>query len=523
MTNIQKPSRALFTKEGRFPYLILILQLLAFLAFNWEHFDLPHYWDEAWVYAPAIKNMAEGIPSPMPGSLELGLSRGHPLLFQFLGGIFLKMFGSSNIAAHAFAFLISSTLIVVFFEIIKRFSNAYWAILGTSLLLLQSVFLAQAQMLYPEVLLSLGLLISLYGYVENRNWIFYLGVFVMVFSKESSVVFITAFLCWDLWSLLFGKMKIKSAKRSVLAVFIFLLHPLSLKLYYGWFFFPEHTSLINLSVDDSMFQIRQIFKFIFEDQGRGWLVYPALIIGILAIRFKGFWWNLAILFIGFSAYKILLIKWVVPHSIFPVVMFLICLLPLFLWRFFQKNDSEKKFSKLYGPIYLMVIGFVVFSSINFLTFRYLMPVIIIVVLASTLLLSKISNLNQKLSFLGVLILISPLYYSLNDDKPGETNLGIFKDLQIHQEALSWFENEYRDENVCGTFVMHDYLTNYYAGYLNHVPYEMPNDKLCDGCEANFMIISSMGTDCESFDVPSDFGLIFDLEDGKSFVKIFKRN
>jgi len=204
-------------------------------------------------------------------------------------------------------------------------------------------------------------------------------------------------------------------------------------------------------------------------------------------------------------------------------MFLICLLPLFLWRYFQKNDLENKYSNLYGPSYLMVIGFVVFSSINFLTFRYLMPVIVIVVLASTLLLAKISNLNQKLSFLGVLILISSLYYSLNDDKPEETNLGIFKDLQIHQEALSWFEKEHRDENVCGTFVMHNYLTNYYAGYLNHVPDEMPNDKLCDGCEANFMIISSMGTDCESFDVPSDFGLIFDLEDGKSFVKIYQRN
>ena len=41
-------------------------------------------WDEIWVYAPALTEMAEIGPTLLPGVLDAELSRGHPLLFHFL-------------------------------------------------------------------------------------------------------------------------------------------------------------------------------------------------------------------------------------------------------------------------------------------------------------------------------------------------------------------------------------------------------------------------------------------------------
>jgi hypothetical protein len=62
------------------------------------------FWDEAWGYAPALKSMAQAGPSLLPGSISTDLSRGHPLLFHFLGGVWIKIFGETNLSLHAYAF-----------------------------------------------------------------------------------------------------------------------------------------------------------------------------------------------------------------------------------------------------------------------------------------------------------------------------------------------------------------------------------------------------------------------------------
>ena len=36
-------------------YFIALLTVIAvFVAFKWQHLGLPYFWDEAWVYAPAV-------------------------------------------------------------------------------------------------------------------------------------------------------------------------------------------------------------------------------------------------------------------------------------------------------------------------------------------------------------------------------------------------------------------------------------------------------------------------------------
>ena len=55
--------------------------LIGFIILKWDALFLPYFWDEAWVYMPAIRTMAEKGPSILPGSIEADLYTGHPLFF----------------------------------------------------------------------------------------------------------------------------------------------------------------------------------------------------------------------------------------------------------------------------------------------------------------------------------------------------------------------------------------------------------------------------------------------------------
>ena len=84
--------------------------LFAFLSF--PLIDVPFYWDEIWVYAPALTEMAEIGPTLLPGVLDAELSRGHPLLFHFLGGIFINLFGDDLTTFRLYALLISGSTLL---------------------------------------------------------------------------------------------------------------------------------------------------------------------------------------------------------------------------------------------------------------------------------------------------------------------------------------------------------------------------------------------------------------------------
>src|SRR4051812_16040636 len=101
-------------KSSRFDVfrILLIVGVVGFILFKIPHLYLPFYWDEAWVYAPAIKIMSQQGLSMLPGAIPVEYSRGHPLFFHFLGSGWIKLFGDNNFSVHCFALLISTLLIL---------------------------------------------------------------------------------------------------------------------------------------------------------------------------------------------------------------------------------------------------------------------------------------------------------------------------------------------------------------------------------------------------------------------------
>ena len=100
------------TLNAKFYHAFLAILLVGFIALKLEALTLPFFWDEAWVYLPAIRTMAEQGPSIMPGSIDADLYTGHPLLFYFMASTWIKLWGYSLPIAHSFPMLISIGFIV---------------------------------------------------------------------------------------------------------------------------------------------------------------------------------------------------------------------------------------------------------------------------------------------------------------------------------------------------------------------------------------------------------------------------
>ena len=71
---------------GKYKYEALTaLMLLLFLLYKLPFMALPYYYDEAWPYAVAIRTVHANGLSLLPTALDPELSRGHPVMFHFLG------------------------------------------------------------------------------------------------------------------------------------------------------------------------------------------------------------------------------------------------------------------------------------------------------------------------------------------------------------------------------------------------------------------------------------------------------
>jgi hypothetical protein len=114
---------------------LLFLVLCIFTLLKIDHLSIAFYWDESWVYAPAIKMLYQHGVSILPNAIPVDFSRGHPLLFHAAYVLWMKVFGPSNYAMHSFALGISLSLVVVLFRSMYLLFGRYLAWFSVVLLL----------------------------------------------------------------------------------------------------------------------------------------------------------------------------------------------------------------------------------------------------------------------------------------------------------------------------------------------------------------------------------------------------
>jgi len=399
------------------PYLLVA----GFVLFKVRDLFLPYFWDEAWSYIPAIRKMASVGPSLMPNAISPELYRGHPLLFYFLSSLWIKVFGSNIWVTKLFSLLTSIGLLLSVYSFSKKNFDYFTAIFTLILLMIQSVFFAQSTFLLPEILLALFTVLSLQSYLDKKRFLTILWLTLALYTKESAIIIWTTILFFELIE------TIKIKNKSYILRFINLLYftlPLILitvffiaqKIIVGWYFFPEHISHFSFGA--------------FFDRLNGYLSYLFIFIGR----------NMLTIF-GLVALVLLIIR---KESIL----------------------IEKKKVLLILSFY--IISYLLFSSLNFYSPRYLLSIMPFTVLIWVYFIK--STIKYHVAFpvlLLVIVILNNLHFTINKRSGHDHTLGYRDLIHVQTKMISYCENEgIYNREIYTRFLMLHNLTNKDLGYLN---------------------------------------------------------
>ena len=407
------------------PYLLALILLTAlFVYIKIPYLSLPYYWDEAWVYGPAVRMMEANELSLMPDAIPPYYSRGHPLLFHFMGALWMRMFGTSPFSGHLFALFLSLGLIIALYAFGTLLHSKTVGILASTVLVLQPIFLAQSVLLLPEVQLSLFSLLAV-GFYIRKNWVWYM-IFATaaLFTKETGIVVVATTGIWFLAENLYKEKSSFSLKHFLLRV-LYLAIPVILiaaffllqKKMHGWYFFPEHIDYLNNDSRSFANKLESFAAYLFIYWGRNFLT--ALLVVALSLHF--------------------------------------------FYKRFRNNQLN---------IPLMILGtyivlFLLVSSKNFYSDRYTMAMMAPFILITVIL--SVENIRKKILLYLVFTayLLVQVFVYIPQKTSSDHNLGYADAVKISQEAVQYcLDQKYFNKKIFTHFLMIHNLTNPNCGYIS---------------------------------------------------------
>lgn len=419
-------------------YLLMVILCGAIVAFKWDALHLPFFWDESWVYMPAIRTMAEKGPSIMPGSIDADLYTGHPLLFYCMASAWIKFWGYSLPIAHSFPLIISLLLIISVFYIIKQFTqNTALAFAGSLSLTVQPIFLAQSTFLLIEIWLGLLFVWAFYFHVKQQWLAMTIIAVLAVLSKESAFTLIPALGLLSLYTFIKKEVNLKQFTR-IAALLVFALAVgfsffVIQKFKLGWYFFPRHANWINL--DEAWFKFKGALYSIFVSQGRVIYFIMALITLIwVLVKTKNRW-----------------------------------------------NSSQQKF--IIGSL-IFTFGFITFASINFISARYLFGALPLLLISSIFCFNLISHPKTPLIVILTIVVLGSFQVksSIENHNWSDIELSYTRMLKAQVSFTNYLLTNTPEGKVYAPFLM---LTNYnnpYAGMVSKPFLNLTsncNDSLCE--------------------------------------------
>jgi hypothetical protein len=257
--------------------------------------SLPYFWDEADVYAPGAKWLADHDLDPTPGHFPDDWSRGHPQLLYVLAAFAFRAWGAGPAVGHAlivpFTALALAATYVLGAERAGRTAGA-----GAALLLATSpLFLSMGAFLLPEMplaaLTALALVLTARGHIAAAAGV---GV-ALVALKETGVgppIAIAGGLLFE--ALRNGALRRPPRSAALLRVATALLPVLALAAFFVWqratagyFVFPHHQHLFT----DRPFGLANaltVFPSLLLWHGR-WIVTACAAVAILALVARRAW------------------------------------------------------------------------------------------------------------------------------------------------------------------------------------------------------------------------------------------
>lgn len=466
---------------------LLIIIILVFVCSKIPYLSLPHFWDESWSYVTAIHKMYESGPILLPGTVDVDATRGHPLFFYGAASMWMTLFGTSLVVKHTFALLISVILLVSVYFISKRLFNARVGLIACTLLCLQIHFFIQSTLLLPEVLVALLSLCSIYCVVLKRYLGLSLSLSLLLLTKESGFVLGVVMAVYFLIQLFVHKNKREAFRLfaalgfPVIVIGAFFLYQHQI---YGWYLYPFHMEL----VDYDLIRVKDIMLIGINEMFITNNKYLVIVISIILLTIYYF-----------------------KKGVFPSIK----------WYAYQRDFVALSLS--------FSIAYLIFCGVNFYTYRYLMPVLVLGVILLSALLDYAMNIfidkRWQLLVPGILLIV----FAFNFDQKrnsSDVNLGMMDAIQVKLDAIGYFESHVDTSN---TISMHSYqqridLQDISCGYLKngkafeHIQWDI-------NAETDYAYFDNIEPDSRHHYVKTNdsFDLVYQSTRGHARVKIYKRN
>lgn len=512
-------------------FIVLSFLVSVFLVvFRFNTLNLPFYWDEAWVYGPAIRKMGEDFCLLPSCSSEY--TRGHPLFFHALGGLWVKIFGDSLFAVHAFALSITLSLQWSCFYIGSKLFNPVIGFFISVAVIVQNLVFAQASSVFPELLLAVFSLWTFFFYYRQRMWLYVVFGTLTCLIKEHGVILIAAIVFWDLI------FKLKTSKISALLNsgsfrnFILLILPvIGLAVFFvvqriqkGYFFFPEHLDLIRSGSQDVVYQLRIASRQLFNDSGR--IVYGIFFLAVYSLFARNYPVYLRVLVpvLIFCMVKIVSGKWGFDDWLLLSTSFIITAFLIFSFILYPKKVLE--IQSVFGVPAIFIVFYLVFSAFNFYTDRYLaclVPFMMFWIIGATGIYLEgkifIATAGIALSAVSVFALIT--YNGYGDISPKN-----YEAIQVQRDVTRYMlNNNMQQQKIYTTFVMANNLKNADAGFVAKDSVFRKVNYGCNGnADADLIVLFSFDMDsCLVNEVRKKYRMNKQFRQGNAIGSIYSRS
>ncbi|MBI3510089.1 MAG: glycosyltransferase family 39 protein [Bacteroidetes bacterium] len=432
-----KSRKSIFSRFFSDTYFLSLLFLIAgFIIFKIPDLHLPYYWDESWVYGHGSRLMCASGPGILPGALPVDVSRGHPLLFYFLTSVWLKIFGNTIFASHLFSLFISVLLVLAVYKLCRTFFSARVAFFASTILLFQSIFLAQSCAVLPEVMLALWIILSILAFYSEKKTGYVIFATFMLFTKETGLVaLLTLFLNELLFDWFVNRGEVEKFPRwskpfrnfrkyllIIVPVFIASVHFIIQKKMYGWFFFPEHMNYISFKWADFARKFRGAFLFTCIYYGRNVLFFGGIACSIFAVirRMKN--------------------------------------------RIAVQSILQNKILSFFG---LFLVIFFSFSSLNFYLDRYMMVGVVALIIPCAYFMDAALS-KRILKWTAVAGLVSTfIYYDATERTNSDVNLGYENAVVAYKKCVDYcIDKKFRNKIIFTNYLMEYALGDTLSGYLD---------------------------------------------------------
>ena len=436
-------------QESKLPkaeiWLAFGLALLWALLVRAGPLDMPYFWDEADVYAPGAKWLAENGLDFRPGVFPDDYSRGHPPLMYVMAATAFRAFGPEPLVGHLVVLPFAALALAATYLLGMCLWGRRTGLAAATLLGITPLFASISAMLLPEVALTALSALALLLFVRGRFVALAFCGSAMVLLKETGL-FVPLALAGAvgleaLWhrqlakAMVWKRLALILVPMPVLAGFF-----IWQKLGAGYFIFPHHQNLF-WARDAGFADLLTVAPSTLLWHGRWLVVGAGGLLALLAIRSKNFRPGLQ----GLRGTK--------PYS----------------------PDKTPGATSLALAVALLFLGNTIFFTQMFWLHRYALPVHPgILVLATAALLSDTTKIKNKLwrfarwvPVLGALLWAATGLKTATAANEAELNFSYADVVATHLQAYRAMEqNPMNPEGVVLTsWPMTIELRNPYLGYV----------------------------------------------------------